>query len=274
MCLKKYTFGHIFFHARAYEALDLQILELKKIYRQKEEEFIKLLGLVRHKILDEKYLTLLNTRLFPNFKPHQNDFYIYLTTTNALADSINQDRLNQIKEDSFIYQGQMSGKFDLKDLPTQQSLELKLGAQVMLLNNDMFGRWFNGSIGKITYINLDEDLIEIELTDGKIVDVKPFAWEMFQFNYNEETATIDSESIGSFRQFPLRLAWAITIHKSQGKTFEKVILDIGDGTFAHGQLYVALSRCTSLDGLILKRPIERRHILLDRSVVEFMREKI
>ena len=164
----------------------------------------------------------------------------------------------------------MTGRFDVKDLPTQSSLELKAGAQVMLLNNDVFGRWSNVSIGKIIDIDDEAGAIIVELTEGRRVDVRPFTWEMYKFIYNEETATIDSESVGSFKQFPLRLAWAITIHKSQGKTFEKVILDIGHGTFAHGQLYVALSRCTSLEGLVLKRPIARKHILLDQSVVEFM----
>ncbi len=259
-----------FFHSKAYDALDLEIIELDKIYRQKDEDFINLLGLVRNRSVTDEYLRVLNNRVDPQFKPTGDDFYIYLTTTNALADNINQEYLNEIDEESFRSNGEITGQFDLKHLPTQQSLEVKAGSQVMLLNNDVYGRWVNGSIGKVAFIDDETGSIEVELTDGQSVDVRPYTWEMFQFVYDEETATIESESIGSFIQYPLRLAWAITIHKSQGKTFEKVILDIGDGAFAHGQIYVALSRCTSLEGLILKKPISRKDIRLDRSVVDFM----
>ncbi|HBR15331.1 MAG TPA: AAA family ATPase [Candidatus Omnitrophica bacterium] len=262
-----------FFSAKSFQNLNIQFIELKKIYRQTEEQFIHLLSMIRDKTATHEHLRDLNKRYIPDFKPKEEDFYVYLTTTNALADQINQEKLREIKTPSYFSDGEIDGEFDLKNLPTQPRLELKEGAQVMLLNNDPNGAWVNGSIGKITY--LDEDglgagVIEVELSDDRIVEVAPFTWEMFRFFYNEDTEKIECESVGAFTQYPLRLAWAITIHKSQGKTFSKVIIDIGYGTFSHGQMYVALSRCRTLDGIVLKKPILHKHILLDADVVAFM----
>jgi len=246
------------------------IVELQKIYRQREEDFIKLLGTIRDKTATEAHLETLNKRYIPEFIPDEDDFYIYLTTTNALADRVNRQRLMKLKSNPYCYEGTVTGKFESRNLPTHQSLELKIGAQVMLLNNDSGGRWINGSIGKIIKIIEEGKIIGVELSNGQLVEVTPFQWEMFRFFFNEDTEALESESVGSFTQYPLRLAWAVTIHKSQGKTFNKVIVDMGSGAFAHGQTYVALSRCTSFEGLILKKPILRRHILLDDDVVQFM----
>ncbi len=248
-------------------------IELKKIYRQKEEEFIRLLGVIRNRTATEDHLRALNKRCMPHFKPEKDDFYVYLTTTNVMADKINQERLDELAEKSYYYEGTLAGKFESRVLPTHQSLELKVGAQVMLLNNDSGGRWINGSIGKIIDIVEEGENVTVELSEGEIVDVTPFQWEMFRFFFNEDTQALESESIGSFKQHPLKSAWAVTIHKSQGKTFDKAIVDIGYGTFAHGQAYVALSRCVSFDGLILKKPILKKHILLDNSVERFMSEQ-
>ena len=247
-----------------------QIIELKKIYRQKEEDFIKLLGTIRNRTATEANLETLNKRYIPDFTPDEDDFYIYLTTTNAVADRVNHQRLRELQREPYCYEGIVTGKFESKNLPTHQSLELKIGAQVMLLNNDPGGRWINGSIGKIVEIIKEGKIVTVELSDGQMVEVAPYQWEMFRFFFNEDTEALESESVGSFTQYPLRLAWAVTIHKSQGKTFGKVIVDIGAGAFAHGQTYVALSRCTNFAGLVLKRPILKRHILLDDDVVQFM----
>jgi len=247
-----------------------RIIELKKIYRQKEEDFIKLLGTIRNRTATEANLKTLNKRHIPDFTPDDDDFYIYLTTTNAIADKVNHQRLGELQSQSYCTEGTVTGKFESRNLPTHQILELKVGAQVMLLNNDPSGRWINGSIGKIAEIIKESKIVAIELSDGQLVEVTPFQWEMFRFFFNEDTQALESESVGSFTQYPLRLAWAVTIHKSQGKTFGKVIVDIGSGAFAHGQTYVALSRCTNFEGLILKRPILKRHILLDDDVVRFM----
>lgn len=265
--------GPYFFHAKSFQDLKIQILELEKIYRQKEEDFIRLLGFIRTKSVTEEHLSFLNKRVLPDFEPKDDEFYIYLTPTNAWADQINQNRLKALPVKSFFMEGEIKGEFDQKSLPTHQALELKCGAQVMLLNNDPGGRWVNGTIGKVVSSGEDDPggpVIRVELAREKVVEVIPFTWEMFRFVYDEQIKRIDSQSIGFFKQYPLKLAWAVTIHKSQGKTFSKVVLDIGQGTFAPGQVYVALSRCTSLQGLVLKKPILRRHILLDDQVVQFM----
>jgi hypothetical protein len=250
-----------------------ELVELEKIYRQKDDDFIGLLNAVRNNSVTEKHMEILNKRCLPDFNPGTDELYIHLTTTNDLAGRINEEHLEALKGRMFHYEGELTGDFDTKSLPTQEILHLKAGAQVMLLNNDSRGRWNNGSIGKILEIGEGSGkagAVSVELSDGQKVEVSPFTWEMFRFFYNEETGALDSETVGSFTQYPLRLAWAITIHKSQGKTFPKLIVDIGRGTFSHGQVYVALSRCTSLQGLVLKKPILKRHIFMDWRIVRFM----
>jgi ATP-dependent DNA helicase PIF1 len=156
-------------------------------------------------------------------------------------------------------------------LPTAIDLKVKVGAQIMMLNNDVEGRWVNGSIGKITGITSDinsDQIIVAELTDGEEVEIKPFTWEIFRFFV--DTGGLQSEIIGKFTQYPLMLAWAVTVHKGQGKTFNKVIIDVGKGTFAHGQMYVALSRCTTLEGIILKKPALKKHIWTNYQVMDFL----
>ncbi|MCA9399189.1 MAG: ATP-binding domain-containing protein, partial [Candidatus Omnitrophica bacterium] len=264
-----------FFDAKSFKFLHIKMIELHKIYRQKEEDFVRLLGRIRNKTLDTEQLKILNQRYMPQFMPDDKDFFIYLTTTNALADRINSSQLQRIKDDSFFCEGVTAGNFESNALPTHSLLELKIGAQVMLLNNDPGGRWVNGSIGKITFINsygLGTEPIEVELSNGETVEVTPFTWEMFKFSYNEDTELLESESVGSFKQYPMRLAWAVTIHKAQGKTFSKVVLDIGTGAFSHGQIYVALSRCTTFGGLVLKKPIRHHDVMLDSRIVDFMND--
>jgi hypothetical protein len=259
-----------FFDAKSYPYLKMHYLELDKIYRQKEEDFIHLLGQIRTRSATQEHIRHLNSRYKPGFEPDRDDFYVYLTTTNAVADAINQKRLDELDTQEFRYEAQVNGTFENKNLPTNEVLTLKVSAQVMLLNNDPMGRWINGTIGRVISFHEDEAMVKVELMDGAVVHVTPFSWEMFQFFYNEESQRVESERVGSFTQFPLRLAWAVTIHKSQGKTFAKVIVDIGEGTFAPGQIYVALSRCTNFEGLVLKRPIQKHHILLDNHIVRFM----
>jgi hypothetical protein len=215
----------------------------------------------------------INKRYKPDFKERPDDFTIYLTTTNDLTDRINQARLDALRRKRYQFQGSVKGEFDIKALPTLHELCLKKGAQVMLLHNDSLGRWINGSIGRIAGFGKSPDspdIIWIELPDGEVVDITPYRWEMFEFRYDSDEKRIMSESIGSFTQYPLKLAWSVTIHKSQGMTFDRVIIDIGRGTFSHGQLYVALSRCTTLKGMTLKKPVGKKNILMDRRVVRFI----
>lgn len=262
-----------FFDAKVFENFPAELIELEKIYRQKDHDFIGLLNAVRNNSVTDKHLEILNKRVIPGFKSAQDELTIHLTTTNDLADQVNRERLDGLKGRTYHYDAEINGDFDGKSLPTQEELDLKVGAQVMLLNNDPADRWINGTIGKIVGVEENSgsmDVIEVELQQGERVEVTPFTWEMFRFFYNEETDHLDSETVGSFTQYPLKLAWAVTIHKSQGKTFPKIIVDIGRGTFSHGQVYVALSRCTSLEGIILSKPILKKHIFMDWRIVQFM----
>lgn len=259
-----------FFDSKIFDKLEFEYIELKKVYRQQDENFIQLLNDIRNNSISQEDLELFNKRFNPTFSPKGDDFYIYLTTTNEKADIVNSQRLAQLDEKLIEIEGEVNGKFQDRDLPTQEKLMIKAGAQVMLLNNDPQGRWVNGTVGHVVTIRVDtlrDNFIKVELENGEMVEVTPHKWEMFRFFYNDEDSVIESESVGSFSQFPLRLAWAITIHKSQGKTFKNVIIDVGSGTFAHGQLYVALSRCTDLSGIILKRQLEKKHIIVDKIVI-------
>ncbi len=264
-----------FFSARvlADGAYPLEFVELEKIYRQTEPEFIALLNAVRNRSAGPDDLARLNERCDPGFVPPEDEFYITLTSTNEQAFRRNRDKLQTLDGETFGYDGFVEGDFDKSGLPTDERLELKIGAQVMLLTNDPQGRWVNGTIGRVADVLPDpgrDDVIEVELSDGAIVDLLPNSWEIFKFAYDPDGDKIVSEPVGAFTQYPLKLAWAVTIHKSQGKTFDRVIVDVGRGTFAHGQVYVALSRCTSLRGLVLKTPILKSHIRMDWRVVDFL----
>jgi len=264
-----------FFSARAFQDENFQpeFIELEKVFRQKEADFLELLNAIRNRSVTEEQLARLNSRCQPDFEPEEDDFYITLTSTNEAADRLNQQRLDRLPGQPHHYRGEIDGEFDRASLPTSESLVLKEGAQVMLLNNDVYDRWVNGTIGRVEeIIRVPEkpDVIMVRLQDDNLVDVVPHQWEIFHFEFERKKKKIISRVVGTFTQYPLRLAWAVTIHKSQGKTFDRVIVDIGSGTFAPGQVYVALSRCTSFEGLILKKPIKKKHILMDYRVVRFL----
>jgi ATP-dependent DNA helicase PIF1 len=261
--------SHIFIDPK----FNMEFVELEKIYRQTEEDFIRLLNAIRNRSVTDEDLGRLNRRLDPDFVPPDEDLYIHLTSTNDLAFQRNQEKLAQLPGRTYRYQGHRAGEFDKSHLPTDELLELKPGAQVMMVNNDSNGRWVNGSIGRIAGIEKVPDVPDVlivELQDGLEVEVEPHTWELFKLNFDAQAGKLFSETIGSFTQYPLRLAWAITIHKSQGKTFDKVVIDIGRGTFAHGQVYVALSRCTSFQGIVLKKEIRKPHIRMDWRVIKFL----
>lgn len=265
-----------FFDSKALENLEMEFMELGKIYRQKDQDFIDLLNKIRNSSVDRGDIAKLNSRLNPNFDSGHTlkGFYITLTTTNASADILNHEKLSKLKGKPKTYYGTITGKFDNTHLPTTMKLEVKAGAQIMLLNNDSGKRWVNGSIGKIVEIESDpdlgEDVLIIQLNDGKVVKVTPHTWEIFRYFFNKEAGHLDVEVVGSFTQYPLRLAWAVTIHKSQGKTFDNVVVDLGKGSFVQGQVYVAISRCTSFEGLVLKKPIHEKHIWVDYRIMRFL----
>jgi hypothetical protein len=260
-----------FYGARVFDSFEMEFVELEKIYRQHDEGFITLLNGIRNNSVTAEGLELLNDRYQPEFEPPPDDFYVYLTTTNRLAEEINAKRLAGLKGRPYTFTGSIEGDFGQEYLATKIDLEVKVGAQIMMLNNDVEGRWVNGSIGKITGITQnrnDEDILIAELADGDEVEITPFTWEIYRFFV--ESGGLQSEVIGTFTQFPLMLAWAVTIHKGQGKTFDRVIIDIGKGTFAHGQMYVALSRSTTLGGIVLKKLALKKHIWTNYHVMDFL----
>ena len=263
-----------FFAAKVFEHLDMEFVELQKVYRQKDKQFIKLLNAIRNNTISEKDLEIINQKVKPDIDLDNLDYYIYLTSTNKLAAKINHSQLEKINAELHVYHGVVEGKFDEKYLPTDPELKIKVGAQVMLLNNDEYGRWVNGTIGRVVEIinmgETEEDIIMVELPEGNLEEVYPYKWELFHFQLNPKTKNLEAKVIGHFIQYPLKLAWAITIHKSQGKTFERVIIDVSGGIFACGQIYVALSRCRTLEGIILRKPIEKKHIFMDRAIVDFI----
>ena len=266
-----------FFSARIFAEPDfsMDFIELEKVYRQSDAAFIGLLNAIRNRSIDDAQIGLLNSRLDPGFNPPDGEFYITLTSTNDLAAARNREKLSSLPGRARRYEGFIEGEFERRSLPTEEALELKRGAQVMLLTNDRKGRFVNGTIGRVAKITKSsdtdgDDIITVELPDGDEVDLCPNTWELFRFQYDAKADRIDSESVGSFTQYPLRLAWAVTIHKSQGKTFDRVVVDIGRGAFAHGQVYVALSRCTSFGGLVLRTPIRKGHIWMDWRIVRFL----
>ncbi len=262
-----------FFSAKVFQQFKFRTMYLKKIYRQKDEQFIHMLNAVRDNQVAAHHVHAFNTRFKPNHQFDPKEIYISLTTTNALAERVNVKQLESLATPTKVYEGILSGEFDKKSLPTAQILEIKKGAQVMMLNNDVDKRWVNGSLGVVVGIKSGDegdDIIIVDLENGQQVDVKKFTWEIYQYYYDDDIQALSSKVMGYFTQYPLKLAWAVTIHKSQGQTFDRVIIDVGFGTFAHGQMYVALSRATSLEGIILKQPLNPRHILLDERVVDFM----
>lgn len=256
-----------FFSSHVFSNMNVAVMELEKIYRQKDEQFIGILNGIRNNSITDDDIEALNRRYEPDFDP-SDDHYIYLTTVNARAHDINSMKLAQIEAKPHVFSGGIDGEFSEKALPAEMELKLKEGAQVMLLNNDSMGRWINGTIG--TVVDISEGAVSVQLPNGKVEDVLPCTWEMFKYRLDEATKSIETEEIGAFTQFPLKLAWAITIHKSQGKTFDKIMLDLSRGTFATGQAYVALSRCRTLEGIVLTHPFHKKHVMVDPRIVEFM----
>ena len=258
-----------FFSSHVYQQCNAITIELKHIYRQENPKFINILNEIRNNNLSEAAATELNKRYIPDFIPEPDAGYISLTTHNNKAEATNKTELNKLKTKSFTYKADVDGKFPEYAYPNKEHLELKVGAQVMFVKNDSKPekRYFNGKIGKIILLDADEVIVHCPDDDFNI-DVTPEIWENINYSVDSETKAITEEKIGSYTQIPLRLAWSITIHKSQGLTFEKAIID-AQGAFAHGQTYVALSRCKSLEGLVLKSKIHSSQIISDGNVTTF-----
>ena len=267
--LQQYYNTVYFFSSKAYQEANVVSIELKHIYRQKNEDFITILNEIRNDNLSPTSAKILNKRYNPTFSPTKDDGYITLTTHNRRANTINESELNKLKNKSYFFDAEVSGKFNENAFPNDEKLELKVGAQVMFIKNDSSPekRYFNGKIGIVTDISRENVTVQCPNEIDEIVTERE-EWNNINYSINEETKEIKEDITGSFSQIPLRLAWAITIHKSQGLTFEKAIID-AEASFAHGQTYVALSRCTSLEGLVLKTPITSNAIINDQTVSVF-----
>jgi len=258
-----------FFSSLAYQKCQAITVELKHIYRQDNPKFIEILNEIRTNTLSQASADELNKRFLPDFSPHENEGFIYLTTHNNKAERVNSLELDKLKGISKTYFAKVEGKFPEYSYPNKEELVLKVGAQVMFVKNDssIEKRYFNGKIGKVILLDKDEVVVQCPDDDFNII-VTPEVWENINYNINSETKEITENKVGSYTQMPLRLAWSITIHKSQGLTFEKAIID-AHGAFAHGQTYVALSRCKSLEGLVLKSKMDSSQIISDSNVISF-----
>ena len=266
--LKNYYEGPFFFNSKVVQQSPPLYIELNKIYRQNEQQFINLLNRVRNSTMDDSDFELLNNRYKPAFKPPKEEKYIVLSTHNYKADEINNNELNQLPAPIKTMKGVIEGDYPDHLLPTEKDLSLKEGAQVMFIKNDSgeSRRYFNGKI--VTVKEIKQDAVIVLNDDGSELEVKRERWENIKYSYNRETDKIEDEELGSFMQYPFRLAWAITIHKSQGLTFSRAVIDAGQA-FAAGQVYVALSRCTSLEGLVLYSKIWYNSVSTDARIVAF-----
>lgn len=265
----KHNFGgYYFFNAPAIKKAAFHIYELGTIFRQKDAEFKDVLNAIRHGSFKESQLEILNSR----HKAEKPDTgFITLAGHNSTVSSINHKRLAELPGEEKTYEAQIWGNITESSFPTEKKLRLKVGAQVMMLKNDTEKprRWVNGTLGIVTKLN--NDLVRVNI-DGVEHTVTPTSWDKIQYDYNPDERRLDKTVVSSFKQLPIRLAWAITIHKSQGQTYQSVAVDLSDGAFAHGQTYVALSRCVSLDGLYLDSPIRREDIIVDPDIVDFMKK--
>lgn len=267
--LRQYYHTGFFFGSVAFQQSNALAIELKHIYRQESIHFIEILNEIRNNTLSADSSEQLNKRYLPNFNPSTDEGYITLTTHNNRADKINASELSKLEEKTFAYEAQVDGNFPEYMFPTHSELKLKVGAQVMFIKNDSSPekRYFNGKIGKVIHLEEDEIVVRCPNDDFDI-STTPEMWENVNYSIHQETKDIKEEIAGSFAQIPLRLAWAITIHKSQGLTFDKIIVDAQEA-FAHGQTYVAFSRCTSLEGIVLTGPINPKSIINSTEVVSF-----
>lgn len=282
-----------FFDAKAFYAGSFEVIELTKVYRQHDEEFIAILDKIRTGDAEHEHVEYINSVCFQGEKPvaeeaqyeelvinydqpkkkkgakkKKGEVSVHLVTTNMMTDALNSTELVQLHTEQKTYKAIANGKFDEKNAPTQFNLSLRVGAQVMAIKNNMEGKWVNGDLGFVT--KLYPDSVRVQFENGKTYDVGKETWEMHAYEYDEDTDQISSDITGTFTQIPLKLAWAVTIHKSQGKTFDRAVIDFGKGAFAHGQAYVALSRVKTLEGITLKTPLSLRDIQIDQRVKDFL----
>jgi len=271
--LQRYYKGIFFFHSKVIEENPPLYLELEKVYRQSDTNFVKILNHLRNNEISKEDMQALQPYIRPSFRPQHNDGYITLTTHNYKADQINAAAFASIKGKEFHYQAQVKGDFPEYLYPLDVQLSLKVGAQVMFVKNDLEvpKRYYNGKIGEVVY--LSEEEIRVKLADeDTVIEVSTYEWENVRYKSKSESEEIEQEVLGTFIQYPLRLAWAITVHKSQGLTFDKAVIDLED-VFTSGQAYVALSRLRSLDGLVLLSPFQDKELHTSSDIINYATQK-
>ncbi len=260
-----------FFSADALDYIDLEMIELEQVYRQDSVHFLRLLEAIRNATMDYEELDSLNERHIPDFKPEEGENYLTLAARNATVNKINSTALAENLNPEMLYVAKVSGNFPDRLFPVPAGLKLKVGAQVMTVRNDNDRQYVNGTIGTVIECKPESVLIHVN-EEGKPREIEVGYEEWDIIRYKADTADlskIGTETLGTYKQLPVRLAWAVTIHKSQGKTFDKIIIDLGRGAFEHGQTYVALSRCRTLEGIVLKKPLTPRDVMIDPAIVEF-----
>jgi len=268
--LRRYYQQFFFFNARAFNSLGLIPIELRKIYRQTDSQFIAMLDRIRVSRATPIDIHLINSRVNPDYKEPDDGFMMTLATRRDTVDSINSDHMQALDTPEYMFEGVVDGVFPDNDLPTSKELTLKKGAQVIFIRNDKENRWVNGTLGKVSQV--DEFGVEVELEDGNGYVLERELWENVQYTYDEKEKKVIENVVGTFTQFPVKPAWALTVHKSQGLTFNNIVIDFAGGAFSSGQTYVALSRCTSLEGITLLRPLSERDIIVNTAIVDFSRQ--
>lgn len=268
--LRRYYQQFYFFNARVFGQLGLVPVELRKIYRQTDDRFVSLLDRIRVNRASRADMMTLNGRCRPDYRASDNEFAITLATRRDTVDAINDEHMASLKSPEYTYEGAIEGTFPENDLPTHRMLQLKEGAQVIFIRNDKENRWVNGTIGKVS--RLSESRVSVALEDGEEHELEREVWENIQYTFDEEKNKVVENVLGSFVQYPVKPAWALTVHKSQGLTFNNVVIDFAGGAFTSGQTYVALSRCTSLEGITLLKPLSERDIIVSAAVVDFGRQ--
>lgn len=266
--LRQYYKTLYFFSSTALKSMKYSCIELKTVYRQTDGHFINILNHARECTLTNQDISDLNTRCIPDFSPRPEDGYIRLMTHNRQVDYINATEMAKLDSNPFTFEAAVTGTFPEESYPTANSLTLKKGAQVMFIKNDPERRFINGTLGEVR--SIDKNCIAVRLAEsGKTIEVEPMEWQNIRYQFDDETKEISSKQIGRFKQYPLKAAWAITVHKSQGLTFDKAIIDV-HAAFSPGQAYVALSRCRTLEGLVLSSPVSASVFMKDKAVDAYM----
>lgn len=266
--LRQYYKTLYFFSSSALKSMKYSCIELKNVYRQTDRHFIDILNHARNCTLTSQDISDLNARYVPGFSPKPEDGYIRLMTHNRQVDYVNETELEKLDSKPYTFVAAVTGTFPEESYPTADSLTLKKGAQVMFIKNDPERRFINGTLGEVK--SIDKNSIAVRLAEsGTVIDVEPMEWQNIRYQFDEESKEISSKQIGRFKQYPLKAAWAITVHKSQGLTFDKAIIDV-HAAFSPGQAYVALSRCRTLDGLVLSSPVSASVFMRDNAVDAYM----